>query len=83
MRGHTHDSRTVRVKNALDYLVGQKLLNFAEAADEDPDFAAELPCFQAAVWEIFNPYELRGYVASLKPAAKETPEAPLRFFVSA
>ena len=58
------------VENALDYLVGQKLLNFAEAADEDPDFAAELPRFQAAVWEIFNPYELRGYVASLKPAAR-------------
>ena len=59
------------VKRALDYLVGQKLLNFAEAADEDPNFAAELPRFQAAVWEIFNPYELRGYVASLKPAARK------------
>jgi hypothetical protein len=59
------------VKSALDYLVGQKLLNFAEAADEDPDFAAELPRFQAAVWEIFNPYELRGYVASLKPTARK------------
>jgi hypothetical protein len=59
------------VKSALDYLVGQKLLNFAEAADEDPGFAAELPRFQAAVWEIFNPYELRGYVASLKPAARK------------
>jgi hypothetical protein len=47
------------------------LLNFAESADEDPDFAAELPRFQAAVWEIFNPYELRGYVASLKPAARK------------
>ena len=58
------------VKSALDYLVGQKLLNFADAADEDPDFAAELPRFQAAVWEVFNPYELRGYLASLKPAAR-------------
>ena len=37
------------VKNALDYLVGQKLVNFAEAAEDDPDFAAELPRFQAAV----------------------------------
>jgi len=45
------------VKNALDYLIGEKLLNFAKAADQDPEFAAELPCFQAAVWEIFNPYE--------------------------
>src|SRR5487761_1108426 len=58
------------IEDALDYLVGEKLLNFAEAADRDPDFAAELPRFQAAVWEIFNPYELRGYVASLKPAAR-------------
>jgi hypothetical protein len=59
------------IRNALDYLIGQKLVNFAEAADEDPDFAAELPRFQAAVGEIFNPYELRGYVASLKPAARK------------
>ena len=59
------------VKNALDYLVGEKLVNFAKAADQDPDFAAELPHFQAAVWEIFNPYELRGYLGSLKPAARK------------
>lgn len=59
------------VEDALDYLVGEKLLNFAEAADRDPNFAAELPCFQAAVWEIFNPYELHGYLASLKPAARK------------
>ena len=59
------------VKSAMDYLVGEKLLSFADAAEEDPDFAAELPCFQAAVWEIFNPYELRGYIASLKPAARK------------
>jgi hypothetical protein len=59
------------VENALNYLVGEKLVNFAKAADQDPDFAAELPRFQAAVWEIFNPYELRGYVASLKPAARK------------
>lgn len=59
------------VEDALDYLVGEKLLNFAEAADRDPHFAAEFPRFQAAVWGIFNPYELRGYVASLKPAARK------------
>jgi hypothetical protein len=59
------------VKNALDYLIGEKLLNFAKAADQDPEFASELPRFQAAVWEIFNPYELRGYMASLKPSARK------------
>jgi hypothetical protein len=59
------------VENALDYLIGEKLLNFAKAADQGPEFAAELPCFQAAVWEVFNPYELRGYIASLKPSARK------------
>jgi hypothetical protein len=59
------------VKNALDYLVGEKLLSFAKAADEDADFAAELPRFQAAVWEIFNPYELCGYIATLRPIARK------------
>jgi hypothetical protein len=59
------------VKSAMDYLVGEKLLSFAKAADEDPDFAAELPRFQAAVWEIFNPYELRGYIATLRPTARK------------
>ncbi len=31
------------VKSALDYLVSEKLLSFAKAADQDPEFAAELP----------------------------------------
>jgi hypothetical protein len=52
-------------------LIGEKLISFAEAADENPEFAAELPHFQAAVWKIFNPYELRGYVTSLNPARRK------------
>jgi hypothetical protein len=68
-------TRTIRerfgVKSALDYLVGEKLLNFAKAADQSHEFAAELPCFQAAVWDVFNPYELTGYLASLKPSARK------------
>ena len=46
--------RRFRLKNALDYLVSEKLLNFAEAAEQHPEFAAELPRFQAAVWEVFH-----------------------------
>jgi hypothetical protein len=59
------------VKNALDYLLGEKLINFADAAAQHPEFAAELPRFQAAVWKIFNPYELTGYLSSLKPAKRK------------
>jgi hypothetical protein len=68
-------TRTIRrrfgLKNALDYLVSEKLLNFAEAAEQDLDFAAELPRFQAAVWEVFHPYELAGYLASLRPRTRK------------
>jgi hypothetical protein len=48
------------------------LLNFASEAERSLKFAAELPRFQAAVWNIFNPYEFTGYLAGLKPSARRT-----------
>lgn len=59
--------RRFGVKSALDYLIREKLLNFADAAEQRPEFARELPRFLAEVWRIFNQYEIAGYVASLKP----------------
>jgi hypothetical protein len=58
------------VKSALDYLIGEKLLHFAQEAERHPEFAAELPRFLAAVWQTFNEYELAGYVASTRPSAR-------------
>lgn len=63
--------RRFGVKSALDYLIREKLLNFAETAEERPEFARELPRFLAEVWEIFNQYEIAGYVASLKPKQRK------------
>ena len=63
--------RRFGAESALNYLIGEKLMNFADAAEQDPEFAAELPRFQAAVWNIFNPYELAGYLISLKPAKRK------------
>ena len=63
--------RRFGVKSALDYLIGEKLMNFADAAQGHPEFAAELPRFQAAVWNIFNAYELAGYLSSLKPSRRK------------
>lgn len=57
--------RRFGVENALDYLLGEKLVNFAEAAEQRPEFARELPRFQAAAWNSFNPYELAGYLTTL------------------
>src|ERR1700731_314430 len=60
--------RRFGAKSALDYLIGEKLTTFADAAPDDPAFAKELPRFLAAVWRSFNAYEIAGYVASRKPA---------------
>jgi hypothetical protein len=37
------------VTDAFDYLVGEKLMNFANAAADHPDFARELPRFVSEV----------------------------------
>ena len=42
-------------ENALDYLVDEKLMNFAGAAEQRPEFAAELPAFVAEVRKLFYP----------------------------
>jgi DNA replication protein DnaC len=43
---------------------------FAKAATNDAAFACELPRFLAAIWRVFNEYELAGYVACQKPAVR-------------
>jgi hypothetical protein len=63
--------RRFGAKGALDYLIGGKLTMFAEEAERRPEFAKELPRFLAAIWQVFNQYELAGYVASQKPAPRK------------
>jgi hypothetical protein len=63
--------RRFGAKSALDYLISEKLLLFAQEAERQPKFAAELPRFLAAIWQLFNQYELAGYVASQKPRARK------------
>jgi hypothetical protein len=58
-------------KSALDYLIREKLIAFAEQAEHHPEFGKELPRFLAGIWQVFNQYELAGYVASQKPAARK------------
>ena len=63
--------RRFGAKSALDYLIGEKLITFADAARYEPAFAKELPRFLAAVWRLFNEYEIAGYVASRRPTARK------------
>ena len=55
-------------QRALDYLVGEKFLNFMEAAENDPNFRDEIPAFVAEIKGIFEPWQLAQYLE----AARET-----------
>jgi len=54
------------VTAAFDYLVGEKLLNFAEHAAEHGDFARELPQFVSQVRRLFTPEQLRIHLAQIE-----------------
>jgi hypothetical protein len=63
--------RRFGARSALDYLIGEKLLAYAEAAKSREEFAAELPRFLSAIYRVFNQYEIAGYVASRKPRVRK------------
>ena len=63
-------------KNALDYLIGEKLFSFVEAAERDSDFAAELPAFVAAIQGLFPTEEIRAYLGHLERTKFLAPPEP-------
>ena len=54
------------LKAAFDYLIGEKLLNFAEAATRNPEFARELPRFVARVRDLFTAEEMRTHLSRIE-----------------
>jgi len=52
--------------SALDYLVGEKLMTFAETASTRSEFARELPSFVAEIRRMFDADEIRLYLEHLK-----------------
>jgi hypothetical protein len=53
-------------RSALDYLVSEKLMDFAEAAGERREFARELPAFVAEVRRIFSWQELNEHLSRME-----------------
>ena len=65
-------------KNALDYLVGEKLFTFVMASEQDSEFAAQLPAFVAAIQGLFSAEEIRAYLDHLESAKfLASPEAEI------
>ncbi|HUQ94354.1 MAG TPA: hypothetical protein VM120_21920 [Bryobacteraceae bacterium] len=53
------------LQDALDYLIGEKLFTFVAAAEQDHEFAAELPAFITEIRRLFASDEIREYLDRL------------------
>jgi hypothetical protein len=66
-------ARGIRIQHgilsALDYLIGEKLLTYADTAAVKPEFARELPRFVAEVRDVFSGEEIRHYLDHLERMA--------------
>jgi hypothetical protein len=47
---------------ALDYLIGEKFLNFLQAAEDHAEWQAEIPAFVAEIKRIFERWQLAEYL---------------------
>lgn len=47
---------------AMKYLVGEKFMNYLDAAAKDADFRAELPAFVAEINKTFEPWQIAEYL---------------------
>ena len=54
------------IVSAFDYVVGEKLLTFAQAAEERPEFARALPQFVSELRRMFTPEELEEHLARIE-----------------
>lgn len=64
------------LENALDYLIGEKLLNFVQAAEQHPEFATELPAFVEAIRHLFTAEQIRDYLDHLEKRRYLAPREP-------
>src|SRR5208282_3259391 len=68
-------ARDIRVRYglsaALDYVITEKLMNFASAAADHPEFARELPRFVSMVRSMFTPDELQTHIARVEREQRE------------
>jgi hypothetical protein len=53
-------------EKALSYLIGEKFINFLEAAETDADFRAEIPAFVAEIKTIFERWQLAEYLETAR-----------------
>ena len=65
------------LKDALDYLIGEKLFTFLMASERDAEFDAEVPAFVDQIRHIFTPEEIRAYLDDLERKKFLAPPDPV------
>ena len=53
-------------QKALAYLIGEKFINFLEAAEDDPEFRGEIPAFVAEIKQIFERWQLAQFLENAR-----------------
>jgi hypothetical protein len=61
-------------QKALSYLIGEKFLNFLEAAEADTDFRAEIPDFVVEIKSIFERWQLAEYLEKARETEPFDPD---------
>jgi hypothetical protein len=61
------------VPAALQYLIGEKFINFLQALEDNPELKSELPAFVKEIRGMFEPWQLAEY---LERARQEEPFDP-------
>ena len=61
-------------QKALDYLIGEKFLNFLEAGETHADFRAEIPDFVGKIKTIFERWQLAQYLETARETEPFDPE---------
>ena len=74
-------AKTIRarfgLKAAFDHVVGEKMMSFASAACQHPEFARELPRFVSGVRTMFTPEEITAQLTRMEREWNENdPDIP-------
>lgn len=64
------------LENTLSYLIGEKLFNFVDVSERDPQFATELPAFVAEIQRLFATEEICEYLDRLERTKFLAPQDP-------
>jgi hypothetical protein len=65
--------RRFGLPDALEYLIGEKLLRFVDASEQLPDFRRELPHFLAEIQCVFSFAEIDSYASQIERKGRLSP----------